>query len=251
MSTTPPDLVDFAEAPSWFLESRPGRVVRVDDRFALWADLGRTYAAVEGIRLREDQLAGAIADVDAFLHETGTLIASWWFCERSTPDEAACIAAGLEKDEKDYVNTAMLLTEEPPSVDGVEARRVATFEEYVDARLVQRSSFPTMRDADFEAEWSAPHDPLYAAWIDGRIAAAGRATFASAGVYLTGGATAEWARGRGAYRAVVRARWDDAVAAGTPALGVGAGSMSRPILERLGFAPVHEYRRLQSVRSDT
>ena len=37
------------------------------------------------------------------------------------------------------------------------------------------------------------------------------------------------------YRALVRARWDDAVAAGQPALVVHAGAMSRPILERLGF----------------
>lgn len=249
MSITQAELVDFAEAPSWFLASRPGRVVRADHRFVLWADIGRTYAAVEGIRLREDELAGAIADVDAFMHETGTTIASWWLCERSTPDEATCIAAGLEKDESDYLNTAMLLIREPPRVEEIKAREVATLEEYVEARCVQRSVFPTMREADLEAEWTAPHDPLYAAWVDGRIASAGWATFASIGVYLTGGATAEWARGRGAYRAVVSARWDAAVAAGTPALGVGAGAMSRPILERLGFVPVHQYRRLGSLRS--
>ena len=52
-----------------------------------------------------------------------------------------------------------------------------------------------------------------------------------------------WARGRGAYRAVVRARWDAAVARGTPALAVGAGPMSRPILERLGFEQVLQFRR--------
>ena len=38
--------------------------------------------------------------------------------------------------------------------------------------------------------------------------------------------------------ALVRARWDTAVERGTPALTVGAGSMSRPILERLGFSTV-------------
>jgi hypothetical protein len=45
-------------------------------------------------------------------------------------------------------------------------------------------------------------------------------------------------RGRGAYRALVRARWDAAVDRGTPALTVGAESMSRPILARLGFVNV-------------
>lgn len=62
-----------------------------------------------------------------------------------------------------------------------------------------------------------------------------------------GGATAEWARGRGAYRAVVRVRWDAAVERGTPALAVGAGSMSRPILERLGFDHVLQFRRLELI----
>ena len=48
------------------------------------------------------------------------------------------------------------------------------------------------------------------------------------------------ARGKGAYRALVRARWDEAVDAGQPALVVHAGAMSRPILERLGFHAVSE-----------
>jgi len=43
---------------------------------------------------------------------------------------------------------------------------------------------------------------------------------------------------RGAYRALVRARWDDAVAAGTPVLVTQASGLSRPILERLGFRAV-------------
>ena len=46
------------------------------------------------------------------------------------------------------------------------------------------------------------------------------------------------ARNRGVYKALIDARWNDAVAAGTPALTVQAGHMSRPILERLGFVTV-------------
>jgi hypothetical protein len=58
------------------------------------------------------------------------------------------------------------------------------------------------------------------------------------GLLLYGGATAPDARGRGAYRALLRARWDEAVALGTPALITQGGSMSRPILERTGFEAV-------------
>ena len=53
--------------------------------------------------------------------------------------------------------------------------------------------------------------------------------------------TSSWGNGHATtYRALVRARWDDAVAAGQPALVVHAGALSRPILERLGFTAVAE-----------
>ena len=61
---------------------------------------------------------------------------------------------------------------------------------------------------------------------------------------LVSGSVAKEARGRGAYRALVRARWDDAVALGTPALITQGGSMSRPILERLHFERVGEVHML-------
>ena len=46
----------------------------------------------------------------------------------------------------------------------------------------------------------------------------------------------------GRYRALVAARWEDAVARGTPVLVTQAGAMSRPILARLGFREVCEIR---------
>ena len=58
------------------------------------------------------------------------------------------------------------------------------------------------------------------------------------GVFLTGGVTIPEARGRGAYRALVRARWDEAVRRGTPALVVHAEDASRRVLERIGFQHV-------------
>ena len=72
--------------------------------------------------------------------------------------------------------------------------------------------------------------------------ASATAVFAEAAVLLLGGAVLPEARGRGCYRALVQARWEDAVARGTPALVVQAGEMSRPILERLGFQQVATMR---------
>jgi hypothetical protein len=234
------------------MEAGGTHVIRSSPRYTLFADRGTTYAAVEAIRLRESELAEAIADVNAFLHETDTMIASWWFTERSTPDEDTCLAAGLVKDDSDYLHAAMLLTREPPRSE-LEARALANVDEYVEARRLMQSAFanPNFRektDAELAGEYEQERDTLFAAWVDGRMASVGRASFASVGVFLSGGATLAWARGRGAYRAVVRARWDAAVERGTPVLAVGAGPMSRPILERLGFEQVLQYRRLQTTR---
>lgn len=238
-----------------FLEPAPGRLLHVTDGYAFSVDFGDSWAQVERIRLREDSLADAIAEVDAFMHESDTRRTSWWLTERSTPAEEAFLAAGLQRVEGDYLHAAMVLTGEPPAVDGVEVREVTTLEEYAESRRLALGAFdnPHQRnpsDEDLAAEWEHKSDPTFAAWIEGRMASTGRAIYTRAGGYLMGGSTAAWARGRGAYRAVVRARWDEAVRRGTPALVVGAGPMSRPILERLGFEQVLQFRRLESVRSD-
>lgn len=78
----------------------------------------------------------------------------------------------------------------------------------------------------------------FVALLEGEIVALAIALFGRSAVYLGGGATRPDRRGLGAYRALVRARWDAAVERGTPILTVGAGAMSRPILERLGFSIV-------------
>jgi hypothetical protein len=249
------DLTEFAEAMGAFLDPAPGRLGRMRDGYVLSAEFGHTWAQVERIRLREEDLAAMIADVDAFMHESGTERASWWLTERSTPSEDAFLAAGLQRVEDDYLHAAMILTSEPPAADGIEVRPAETVAEFAETRRLALEAFanPHQRnpsDEELAAEWEHQIDPIFAAWLDGRMASTGRAIYTRAGGYLMGGSTASWARGRGAYRAVVRARWDEAVRRGTPALAVGAGSMSRPILERLGFEQVLQFRRLESVRSD-
>jgi predicted N-acetyltransferase YhbS len=84
----------------------------------------------------------------------------------------------------------------------------------------------------------------FIALIDGEVVGSAGCAYNDAGVYLGGGNVLPAYRGRGVYRALVRARWDAAVARGTPALVTQAGHMSRPILERLGFRTVCEVRGL-------
>jgi predicted GNAT family acetyltransferase len=151
----------------------------------------------------------------------------------------------------------MILEREPPSVEGVEVRAVESYEDYVRSqeilelglrgkltaaeRAATREGLPG-RFADY---CDHPISRRYLAFIHGEAVAAGNAMRTSEGVLaLAGGVTRPEARGRGAYRALVRKRWDDAVAAGTPALVTQASAMSRPILEYLGFRDLGPVREL-------
>jgi hypothetical protein len=60
---------------------------------------------------------------------------------------------------------------------------------------------------------------------------------------------AEFARRRGVYSALVRARWDDAVARGTPCLVTDAlPDTSYPILRRFGFEDIATITRVEDPR---
>ena len=69
--------------------------------------------------------------------------------------------------------------------------------------------------------------------------------------YLGGAGTLRSARGRGAFRALVRARWDDAEAHGQSILLVQAGRMSSPILAGLGFRTVATLQTLDRLQRST
>ena len=236
------------------MEPAPGRTLHVDERYAFAHDHGHTWASVEGIRLGDDDVESAYAEIMERMQATSARRCSWWLTEHSTPDdlEERLLACGAIRVESDYLHAGMLLTREPPAVDGIEVRQVTTLAAFGEARLLSLEAFadPRMQpptDEEVAEEWAYRVDPLFAAYVDGRMAATGGVVVTRAGGYLMGGSTAPWARGRGAYRALVRARWD---AAGGTALAVGAGPMSRPILERLGFEQVVQFRRIESVRSD-
>src|SRR5207253_10441916 len=82
----------------------------------------------------------------------------------------------------------------------------------------------------------------YLAFVDGDPVGTATVRVADAAAVLYAGSVLPHARGRGAYRALVRARWDDAAARGTPVLVTHAGSMSLPILRRLGFREIAKIR---------
>ena len=155
----------------------------------------------------------------------------------------------------DYM--AMVLDHEPPpSPADIDLRRVETFADYAAMWEVQFAGFgmPDEERAAIRAtlpeRWAATADDAgrwsYLALVDGVPVAEGSVRRTVHGpLWLAGGVTLPAFRGRGIYRALVRARWDDAVRLEAGALVVIANvGTSCPILERLGFRAAGRVRLL-------
>lgn len=99
--------------------------------------------------------------------------------------------------------------------------------------------------ASWESQEASGVIEHHLARVDGRPAGFGRLVATGPAGVLMGGSVAPWARGRGAYRALMRSRWEASVARGTPRLVTSAGAMSAPVLARLGFARIGEVHLLR------
>jgi L-amino acid N-acyltransferase YncA len=152
---------------------------------------------------------------------------------------------------------ALAATTEPPDIRSeIEARVVDSYDDFVatselrfDVFAVSEERRETERGhfAEYFEESQRIGIPVwFVATLEGRVAGSAGAIPSPRGVFLVGGSTARWARGRGVYRALVRARWDYALARGTPALVTQAQpDSSYPILLHIGFEEACEIDRLE------
>jgi GNAT superfamily N-acetyltransferase len=253
------ELTEFVEAPGRFMEPSAGALVVKTPRFVVVAGADGVWAAVQGVRLRDGEAPDAVAEVRELLAPAGTRVVSWWLSQLATPEdvETQLLAAGLEVVADDYRLAGLLATSPPPAgPPEIETRLAATAEEWATVRELQDGIFdnpPERRPTRDQllAEFPRTSAVLFGAWLDGELVGAGAASPSSRGMLLWGGSVRADARGRGCYRALVRARWDEAVRRGTPALTVSANDKSGPTLRKLGFEQVLELRRLEDVTSGT
>jgi GNAT superfamily N-acetyltransferase len=185
------------------------------------------------------------AEIHAHLRERSRTECTWEVATGAKPRDlvARLEERGLEVTEH---QVGMVLDRPPAQAEtGVEVRRVQTDDEYYEAERIAVIAFGETAPAERRAYVPDPNNPIYLAFVDGRPVARGSAAYSEHGVTLFGGSTLPEARGRGAYRALVAARWEDAVARGTPLLVTQASPMSRPILARLGFREVCEITALR------
>jgi hypothetical protein len=255
-----PALREYAETPDRFAPVPEGTSVTrfADERICVIQ--GPTWAGISGPRVREDELD----DLIALVHELvpADKRQTWWIGPTARPANIVELleARGFRPAEDGPELRAMALTAAPPEAPpGIEVCRVDAFEDFVAAREVQWDAFevpeerrelqrPYLHD-EFDEAMTHGTPLTFLALLDGRPAATGMAIPSERGVFLIAGSTATWARGRGLYRALVRARWDYAVERGTPALVTEALiDTSYPILRRLGFTEVCTIRRYEEKR---
>ena len=239
-------LRELAEYPNSFGPLGPGEERIETGRYTLCLGTGATWNTVQRQRFGAGEVDEVLEEIRALLRERGRTKTQWEVGSAAEPPGLVdlLLTRGLAHDRDPYA-VALVLTDPPPAAPPeITARRVETFQEYVAANEVQWEAFEEPQDETAErrallpGRWRDSPMIMHAAWLGGEIVSAGTCAATDHGLLLYGGATAPRARGRGAYRALLRARWDEAMARGTPALITQGGSMSRPILERAGFRPV-------------
>ncbi len=260
MSSSPsPAVLEYAETPErYVLVPADSSVSRFDDGRVCVLQ-GSTWSSVSAVDVSEDEVADLVAEVRALIQPGKPC--TWWLGPSVRPDDLPdrLLQHGFEVPTVPLVKALVLVDEPPPIPDGIVVRRITTFDDFVAAREIQWDAFdtPTGRRAqqqehlraDFDEERKLGIPVGFLASIDGRLAATGLAAPSDRGVFLIAGSTASWARGRGLYRALVRARWDYAVARGTPALTTQAvPDTSYPILKRIGFQDVCDVVRREDDR---
>jgi GNAT superfamily N-acetyltransferase len=212
---------------------------------------------VQRLRLGPEEVEPALKEVRGLARDRGRTQVTWWLGDSATPAdlEERLRGLGLERAAMpihEPVYGALALVHPPAgSSQGVVARQIKSYEEFLTSADIAHVAFGQTEQQRESFHNAAPMlyelgrqgvAATYLAFLDGEPVACATAVFADAAVMLVGGATLPEARGRGCYRALVRARWDDAVRRGTPTLVVQAGEMSRPVLERLGFQLVSQLR---------
>ena len=158
-------------------------------------------------------------------------------------------AAGFEPDEPETLVVFDLAADAAGDADsgatvpGLHIRRVtdphglADFTAAAGAAFGRDSAWQDERRNQFGPRLTDPTASFYVAYANGRAVASARAEFPPGRSFagLWGGGTVPEYLGRGIYRALVRARAEEARRRGYRYLRVDARETSRPILERLGF----------------
>jgi len=240
------EMLELAENANAYTPLGPTDERIFDERYVLWMGRGDEphWNVAQRFRLSPDEVEAVRDEIHERLRAKGRTSCTWEVGSHATPEDLVdrLLALGLV-DDSIPLAVGMVLSEPPAHArPGVEVRRAETDEERLASARIAAIAFGGPIPTEVKPREVDPNNVEYLAYVDGRPVARGSGSFSAHGVTLFGGSTLPEARGRGAYRALVAARWEDAVARGTPALVTQASPMSRPILAQLGFQEVCEIR---------
>jgi hypothetical protein len=246
-------LLRLAEAPNAYEPLGTGEQLIVRDSFMLFLGRGDHAGAnsVQYLRLAPEALPSIVAEVRALARVHNRRAITWEVASSATPPDLAGALQRLGLTPATPPKAVIMALREPPppAPPGIMVTRVATIADFRTFVTITHAVFGIQDrleneliriDRDGAADLADLRFRRYLAWGDGAAIAAASATFTDAGVMLHAGSTLVGQRGRGAYRALVSARWQEAVQHGTPMAVTRAGPQSRPILQRVGFTELAE-----------
>lgn len=221
------------------------------DGYSVGLFSGQTFGTVSVEALDPDQVEAVVEEATKLLLADGKRRAAWFVAEAAQPPGLAerLLAMGMVPHEEPPLEprfAAMALVNPPHGEHaGVEARLAESYEEFQQASRLGQAVFD-LSEHDRAAAEAHEHElwqseqrvdtyRTYVALIGGEVVGGAALIHGRNASFLAGGYTRTDMRGRGVYRALVHARWGSAVTRGTPALTVGAGEISRPVLEGVGF----------------
>jgi GNAT superfamily N-acetyltransferase len=256
LTSAPATLRELAEEPDHHFNRIPAAARRhIAPRFTVLFSPSPTQCTTSRVRATADDLDDTIAEVRRVVREAGYVRNVWLVGPSCRPEwlggrllERGFVPATRPPFEP--TSTAMALSRPPviaAASAGIEVRLARDLEEY--RRTIQIAMEVFNESPEDAAGWLeavpslwAGHDGVntftHVAFLDGRPVGFGFASAVASGVLLGGSGVLESARGRGIYRALVAARWEEALRLGHEGLIIHAGAMSKPILERCGFETV-------------
>jgi hypothetical protein len=250
-----PEILVVAETLNLCLPPAPDEERVIERRWALFigAVPGPQRNLVQRLRLAPEEVEAAVAEARAIFRARGRTEITWEVGPSSEPADLLdrLAALGMVPDAEPEVAGMVLSRAPPETATEVTVQAVTDFEGFRAHTVILGRCFgrgapdPTEEEAAAEfarRQGREDHVRRYLAFAGGEAVAAADAILLDGAVVLCGGGTLPEARGKGAYRALIAARWAAAVERGTPVLVVQAGAMSRPILERLGFEEVARVR---------
>ena len=199
--------LELAENPNTYVPLGAGDERIVTDRYVLWLGRGDhpAWNVAQRFRFRSEEIDEVRDEIHGHVRARGRAACSWEVGSSALPVDLVerLLERGLVEDDEP-LRVGMALTVSPSGTSEVEVRRALTDG---DCRIAARIASAVFGGPYAEPPPPDPESVTYLAYLDGTPVGRATGSFSEHGVTLFGAAVIPAARRRGAYRALVHARW--------------------------------------------